>query len=148
MQETLILRSTTVEHTICQFADAGRAEASRLCNTAFTWSVSSSLFLTMRYHLEHYQQKEEAKGIEPRWDWKSRILYVPNSEKVEYCMPQTVDHWGPECEVPARKKDRCDNTYTSRPGWTVVDVRHGPHGPENTMNVDREPWDAFLICEA
>ena len=134
MQETLILRSTTVDHTICQFADAGRAEASRLCNTAFTWRVSSSLFLTMRYHLERYQQKEEANGLGARWDWKAPVLYAPNSEKA------LVDGWGPGCEPPAKKKHCCDNTYTSRPGWFVVDVRHGPHWEEITMNVDREPW--------
>ena len=110
------------------------AEASRLCNTAFTWSVSSSLFLTMRYHLERYQQKEEANGLGARWDWKAPVVYAPNSEKA------LVDGWGPGCEPPAKKKHCCDNTYTSRPGWSVVDVRHGPHWGEITMNGDREPW--------
>ena len=42
MQETLILRSTTVEHSICQFAHAGRA-SNRLCSTAVIWSASSSV---------------------------------------------------------------------------------------------------------
>ena len=51
------------------------------------------------------------------------------------------DRWGPGCEPPVRNKQRCDDTYISRPGWTVVDVRHGPHGKDIMINVDREPWD-------
>ena len=77
-----------------------------------------------------FHEKNQAKSLGAKWDWKRRTWIAPHGEK------SLTERWG----GPPQKKRRVESRI-SNSAWTVERVSNCANGKEIVVNVEREPWE-------